>query len=739
MRLTQLLFILLLAISPKFLLAINGDTTLVKVHNRTHLNWNGNFDKWGYFNNQNKSFQRVWLKYTIGCPDKGCSEWDYTTRVIARKRTGIIDSTLKQAPFFKVDNTIKDTLFASTLPTYDYSFNSTTKQTDSVEKKSYRITFFTNSQFPTQQTDTAIFWPARYYTYNFDTAGIKTDSNFVTADTTLVQKYTPYYDKFEKIDEIELAKVITPYAGGYTKTWSNDFWFDITDYQTLFNKDSVQIRVNYGGWQDGFTAYTDFYFIEGKPAREVIGIVNLWNGSHPFGVSSNPMEKFLNLRRVAIPQGTALAQLRVTPSGHGFGGSDGCAEFCKKKFFVKVNNNQIAEQLIWKDDCGLNPHYPQPGTWLYDRANWCPGTAAKTYSFDITPPSTDSFDLQIELEPYVNQGNNNQSYIIGSHVIFYKNNANYAVDASLEDILSPSKDFKHNRYNPICGNAKVLIKNFGSTKINTVKFSCKIEDQPEQIFNWTDANLDYLKSAEVLIPYLNWTSAKANAKFEVKIIEVNGVADENPNNNIKTSVFDLPVQTPLSIIVETKTNNNPQENKLLVTNSEGKVILEKTFTVGNTWHRDTLVLGHGCYSLILEDLAGDGLDFFANASTAGKGVFRIMNTQPYSLLRNFNANFGRSIVFNFTAGMALGSNKLIEEKPILSFYPNPANQTISVLQNNLSKNQQITITDLTGKLKYTGILNTQELTIDISHIKSGLYFISLIQDNITVTQKFIKE
>ena len=41
-------------------------------------------------------------------------------------------------------------------------------------------------------------------------------------------------------------------------------------------------------------------------------------------------------------------------------------------------------QEIWRDDCGENPLYPQGGTWIYDRANWCPGDKATTREHELT-------------------------------------------------------------------------------------------------------------------------------------------------------------------------------------------------------------------------------------------------------------------------------------------------------------------------------------------------------------------
>jgi len=37
------------------------------------------------------------------------------------------------------------------------------------------------------------------------------------------------------------------------------------------------------------------------------------------------------------------------------------------------------------EECADNPLYPQGGTWIYDRAGWCPGAKVTTQNFELTP------------------------------------------------------------------------------------------------------------------------------------------------------------------------------------------------------------------------------------------------------------------------------------------------------------------------------------------------------------------
>ena len=77
-----------------------GDTTTVRIHDHTDMTWYGNYDEWGELPSDSLTYQKIYLHYTMGCATGGCSDWDYTSKIIVRHRTGEIDSTLQTAPSF---------------------------------------------------------------------------------------------------------------------------------------------------------------------------------------------------------------------------------------------------------------------------------------------------------------------------------------------------------------------------------------------------------------------------------------------------------------------------------------------------------------------------------------------------------------------------------------------------------------------------------------------------------------
>ena len=84
--------------------------------------------------------------------------------------------------------------------------------------------------------------------------------------------------------------------------------------------------------------------------------------------------------------------------------------------FLKVDNGTQFDWQVWKD-CGENPVYPQGGTWIYDRAGWCPGMATDVQVNDITSivGSNDS----VLLDYGVTSASGTSNYIVSNKLVTY--------------------------------------------------------------------------------------------------------------------------------------------------------------------------------------------------------------------------------------------------------------------------------------------------------------------------------
>ena len=241
-----------------------------------------------------------------------------------------------------------------------------------------------------------------------------------------------------------------------SNNWEFTSIFDITDFAPIL-KDSVEIRCHYSGWSSGFSATLDFEFIKGTPPRDVIQINNVYNGGYSYVSSSDFENNKLTPQNIHIKQNSKAAMVKMTATGHGFDNSQYAAEFKPINYYLKIDGVQTHTQYNWDSKCGENPIYPQGGTWILDRANWCPGTRAETYGHEITTYINpgDSSEINIDFQPYTWNGTQTPSYIVQCQLFQY-GNPNFINSVEIVDVIKPSLKDEHSRKNPICG--KPLIK-----------------------------------------------------------------------------------------------------------------------------------------------------------------------------------------------------------------------------------------------------------------------------------------
>lgn len=617
--------------------AAPGDTVRVRAHDATHMNWYGNFDKRAGFPSAGNSYQKILLRYIMGCPSSGCSEWDYTTRVFVLRPTGQTDTS---------GNPIKE--------------------------------------------------------------------------------------------EIELCRVITPYAGNFSNSWKWTYTFDITDYEPMLH-DSVDIRVQYQGYQDGFTATLDFEFVEGTPPHVVNDVIKIYEGGSSYGDPNNSIENFLSEKNVTIPAGTEYAKFIYRPSGHGFGGNENCAEFCPKYFYVLTDNVQRGQALIWNETCGLNPLFPQPGTWLYDRANWCPGGPTGNFAFNLTSFLTPgNHTVNVNMEPFTNINNNSCSYNISSH-LFTFGPPSFQNDAELVEILTPSNNKNYGRFNPVCHEAKVILRNTGANPVTSVKLAYSIAGQTEFEVTW-NGNLSFLQSDTFSFPVADWTGAVAEKKFNVRIVETNGQVDDYVHNNAQTSFFSITPSYPSKFVLDYKTNNKPSDNAWTIRNAAGNIVYSRYTHTASTVYQDTLTFADGCYVFEFTDASKNGLSFF-NFNNDGAGYLRFKRAENTSTIKSFNANFGTSVVQYFTVNGLLSTDEAELIQPGMIISPNPSQSNVNIQVTGMQGEAWMQVLDINGRQIFVEKLQLdgQTLTRDFSSLANGMYIIRIVNAKSSVRQKFVKE
>lgn len=193
---------------------------------------------------------------------------------------------------------------------------------------------------------------------------------------------------------IQLIRYITPYRVACNHE------LNLTDYMSLLQGE-VEIRVFIDTWGTGGWQLTlDANYTAGTPEHAYSNVVEVWDGDYPFGDPANlqPVETF----NVDIPQEVGSSHLRVSNTGHGWGGNNtsNAAEFFNATHYLDINGTQTFTQNLW-NFCNPNPDgcTGQAGTWQYPRAGWCPGAIAPPDIYDLTAQIGTTFDLDYRFHP----------------------------------------------------------------------------------------------------------------------------------------------------------------------------------------------------------------------------------------------------------------------------------------------------------------------------------------------------
>ena len=608
---------------------------------------------------------------------------------------------------------------------------------DTIVNQPIMIVLYSDTLQPYIPTDTLTCWNAYYNNYVFNSQGVPVDSTLVLPDQILYRKDNFYHGKpYEILERYELARYITPYGNSLSLGDGWTWIYDLTDYAPLLH-DSVHLSS--GNWQELLDM--KFKLIEGIPPRDVLGVENVYTGTHGYADASQH-----NLPPVKLKTGkdVANARLKMRITGHGFGGSLDCSEFCPRTNQLYINGIKAYTHYVWRS-CGINPLYPQGGTWLYDRAEWCPGAEVYTKDFELTPYIVpgDSMTIDYDLQAgYTWNGQGSWPYYqIEAQLITYSE-PNFTLDAAMEEVIAPNDHQLYNRFNPICGKPLIAIKNNGKNELK----SCEIKYGPiggkMQVYQWT-GSLAFQDTASIMLPTIDWSDWTAgDNRFIFTIDKPNGGLDQCPENNEMTSNFDIPPTYENILQFRFKSNHEASYLSWVLEDENANVLYHNGELEQNTVYIDTFRLSKGCYRLIVRNSLGEGLNYWANMPPYGNGTAgsaQIFNMQDESV-KKFQGDFGSVISQSFTVGMTIDVPDLNPEG-YFNVFPNPSDGKFT-LSTILEQPEELAIivNDGLGKEIFSQgfkSVRNMDIPLDLSGQKPGVYMMRIMTRKGMVIKKLI--
>lgn len=549
-------------------------------------------------------------------------------------------------------------------------------------------------------------------------------------------------------DTLELGRLITPYANTNWPrtpwTWKQPYVFDVTDFYPAL-RDSATVRIHYSGYSGGFTANIRFAFVEGTLARPVLGIRRLWHGDFAYGHGATPINTALDTLAYVTPTGTAIARARINITGHG-GDDNSCAEFCPNVYTLKQDNTVIVRQNFFRETCGDNDLYPQSGTWIYDRANWCPGASVLTFTH---PVSLGAHRLNLSFPPYTSpttQGGSPASYTLDGAVIYY-GAPTTAFDVALEEVKAPTSDPRFFRLNPFGGAPIVTVRNLGGDNITQLNFTYGA-DGHTQTYTWI-GNLPASASTDVVLPPIptaDLTSGTHN--FTVSVDTPPSDADIHQEDNHLTTTYTGIPSWPNRFAMQFKANDQAHASRPGVSQTSWRIesLTDSIYKMRNNCRvnalcRDTVDLPVGqVFHLVVADTVfyafrdiptgtdvghtgGDGVRGFTNVSGYIRALNLGVNTRiaiPAGLTGNFEGNFGGGFTQYFITAPTVSISPA-SAPARLELSPNPATDKVGVQVEGNAVPGVYLVQDLLGRTVLTVQAPVGSAELDVHTLPNGAY------------------
>jgi hypothetical protein len=541
------------------------------------------------------------------------------------------------------------------------------------------------------------------------------------------------------VRNIELARMISPYGWRFDSEWKFTWHTDITDFAFLL-RDSVEIEFVHTGYENntdrGWVITLDFEITHGRPAMTCLGMDTLWCGSFPYGDTTRDIEQLLAPISFTAPAEADIARLRIHQTGHGMDDSANCAEFCRKWRHVYFGDSLINTRDLWRK-CGDNPLYPQAGTWIFDRANWCPGAVVYPDIYDLSLDDDGPHSVDLAMEPYVNPNQPSANWFIHSYLFYYTKP--WAMhDVAVEHIVTPSTLDEYSRRNPACAQPAFVMKNNGSATIESVTIHYGVHGGDEYLHAWSGV-LPSQASTEIALPG-PITASLEPKEFFVRLESPNGAEDEYPADNMAISRSSAVPLYPAQLVLAVRTNNDSSQTSYRVTEADGSIIhecLPASLDVATTYY-DTLSLEPGCYHLLVGDTAGDGLDFWFNTE-GGRGYVRLLDVNG-RLVKAFPSDFGSSIDHWFMADPEISSDTRGAAQAIVQPFP-PRNAGTFEVDLFFNQPTDITLRVLTEDSAQTVFHQQLDafkdgfVPVDISAEPDGIYWLKADLGADTVTHR----
>lgn len=298
--------------------------------------------------------------------------------------------------------------------------------------------------------------------------------------------------------------------------------------------------------------------------------------------------------------------------------------------------------------------------------------------------------------------------------------------------------------NPTTPAKTVLLYNRGTANLTAATLSYNMNGGTAYTQNWT-GNLAPNKYAVVTL-----TNTTVNGTLNVTITAANGGADQRATNNTASKSFGTPVgyANATTFTFNLFGDTYGTETSWTLKNQAGTTLYfggpytdaspagAQQLVTNQTW----TLPANGCYYLTVNDAYGDGLfdGTVQGYYTVTAGATTVVNVPDFVASGNpANTLISRVSYFTNNAALATDSFDLTD----ITLYPNPSKNFFTIdVPLDIARTGKMEIYNTLGQKVVTkNITSDADLTVNVSSLTNGVYFLNLNLGDATKTLRFIKE
>ncbi|MDC0637436.1 T9SS type A sorting domain-containing protein [Flavobacteriaceae bacterium] len=262
----------------------------------------------------------------------------------------------------------------------------------------------------------------------------------------------------------------------------------------------------------------------------------------------------------------------------------------------------------------------------------------------------------------------------------------------------------------------VEIKNLGTDVLSSLVIDYTVNDLSYD-YTWTGELLTY-QTTSIELPEVPFAFSGTNT------VSISLADDEDNSNNTLTTTFEDAQGYSGELTLTIETDGAGNQVTWEVRRYDGQLRASGGPYGNNQTYTETISLSSdSCYTFFIFDSNGDGL-------LSGNGV-TLVDSQGTELFYSAG-DYGSGTRETFGYQVALGVNDNASIGAIV--YPNPAKNTLNI---SGAESASIDIYDVTGRVVMQRGQLDNNAALDISSLNTGVYFVRLVNNGQTQTEKLI--